>query len=79
MKLGKIARIYVIGTQGIFSLIIFTALGYGIGYLINKDSILPAILAVVGMLLGLVSLITYLFILLRMEERDKKNDEGSKD
>lgn len=79
MKLGKIARVYVIGTQGIFSLLIFTALGYGIGYLIAKDSILPPILAVVGLLLGLGSLITYLLILLKMEEREKKNDKGSKD
>lgn len=79
MKLGKIARIYVIGTQGIFSLLIFTALGYGIGYLIDKDSILPPILAVVGLLLGLVSLITYLLMLLKMEEREKKNDKGSED
>lgn len=79
MKLGKIARVYVIGTQGIFSLLIFTALGYGIGYLIDKDSILPPILAVVGLLLGLGSLITYLLILLKMEEREKKNDKGSKD
>ncbi len=79
MKLGKIARVYVIGTQGIFSLLIFTVLGYGIGYLIDKDSILPPILAVVGLLLGLGSLITYLLILLKMEEREKKNDKGSKD
>lgn len=79
MKLGKIAKVYAVGTQGIFSLLIFAVLGYGIGYLINKDSILPPILAVVGLLLGLGSLITYLLILLRMEEREKNNDKGSKD
>ena len=74
MKLSKAAKTYTLATQGIFSMVVFMAIGFLIGWLINKDSVWPAILAVVGLLIGLFSFITYLLNLLKDEEKNKKNE-----
>ena len=74
MKLSKAAKTYTLATQGIFSMVVFMAIGFLIGWLINKDSVWPAILAVVGLLIGLFSFITYLLYLLKDEEKNKKNE-----
>ena len=78
MKLSKAAKTYTLATQGIFSMVVFMAIGFLIGWLINKDSVWPAILAVVGLLIGLFSFITYLLYLLKDDEKNKKN-ESNKD
>ena len=75
MKLGKVAKTYTLATQGIFSMAVFLAIGFLIGWLIDKDSVWPVILAVVGLLIGLFSFITYLLYLLKEDEKDKKKEE----
>lgn len=77
MKLKELAKDYALATQGIFSLVIMTALGFGIGYLIDKDSFWPAVLAIVGLFVGLSCLITYLLIIAKDREKaNKKKKEG---
>lgn len=73
MKFGKFAKYYSVATQGIVSIVVLTLLGMFIGYLINKDSLLPVILGIVGMVSGLSSMI---FILIKLQREDgKKEDE----
>ena len=76
MKFGKYAKYYSIGTQGIFSMVLFLVIGYYIGYKIDKDSPWPAILAVIGMLIGLFIFISYLLYLLKEVEKEKKNEKS---
>ncbi|MDY5982618.1 MAG: hypothetical protein SPJ17_02805 [Anaeroplasma sp.] len=75
MKLGKAAKTYTLATQGIFSMGILTILGFVIGWFINKDSPWPIILAIVGLIFGLFSFITYLLYLLKEEEKEKKKED----
>lgn len=77
MKLNKAAKTYTLATQGIFSMVIFTALGFLIGWLINKESVWPVILAVVGLLIGLFSFITYLLYLIKEDEKEKKISQNN--
>lgn len=79
MKLNKAAKTYTLATQGIFSMVIFTALGFLIGWLINKESVWPVILAVVGLLIGLFSFITYLLYLIKEDEKEKKISQNNGD
>ena len=80
MKFSNLAKTYAIATQGFFSLVIMTGLGYLIGYLIDKKSILPVILAVVGLLIGLFIFVSYLLYIIKQDEKEKKkNDKGTKD
>lgn len=73
MKFGKFAKYYSVATQGIVSIVVLTLLGMFIGYLINKDSLWPVILGIVGMISGLSSMI---FILIKLQREDgKKEDE----
>jgi hypothetical protein len=54
---------------------VLTFLGLFIGYKINKDSYLPVILGIIGMVSGLSSMI---FILIKLQREDgKKEDEKS--
>lgn len=73
MKFGKLAKYYAVATQGIFSIIILTVGGLFIGLAIGKDTIWPAIFAVIGMFFGLSTFIIYLLKL--QKEEDKKNNE----
>lgn len=59
-KTTRLMKLYAIVTQGFFTTIVLIALGIFIGYKINKDSPWPVILAVVGGLSGIVSLVTIL-------------------
>lgn len=81
MKFNNIARTYALATQGILTMVVMLGLGYFIGYLIDKDSAWPAILAVVGVICGVVTFVSYLLYLIKTEEKEKKkkNDQGSKD
>lgn len=74
MKAKKYVRIYAISTQGILTMVMLGGLGYFIGYKINSESAWPPILAVVGLLIGLVIFISYL---LQLEKRDKKDESKS--
>ncbi len=53
-------KLYAIVTQGFLSTIVLVGIGFFIGYKIDKDSPWPIILAVIGGLSGIVSLITVL-------------------
>lgn len=79
MKFNSLAKTYALATQGILTMVVMLGLGYLIGYLIDKDSAWPAILAVVGVICGLVTFISYLLYLIKEEEKRKKNDQGPKD
>ncbi|MBQ9449141.1 MAG: AtpZ/AtpI family protein [Acholeplasmatales bacterium] len=79
MKFNSLAKTYALATQGILTMVVMLGLGYFIGYLIDKDSAWPAILAVVGVLCGLFTFVTYLLYLIKEEEKRKKNDQGPKD
>lgn len=72
MKIKKAATTYALATQGIFSMICFAVIGFVIGYAIDKTSPWPAILAVVGVLVGLFVFISNLLYLLREDEKERK-------
>ena len=70
MKFGKFAKYYAIATQGILSIVLLTLGGLFLGKWLSDGPILPAILAFVGMLAGLSSLVFYL---LKLQRRDVNN------
>ncbi len=61
----KYAKFYALGTQGILTMIVLGGIGFYIGYRIDKNSFWPPVLAVVGVLCGLVSFISYLLCLVK--------------
>ena len=69
MKITKYAKFYALGTQGILTMVVLGAIGYFIGYKIEKDSFWAPVLAVVGVLCGLVSFIGYLLYLIKEEKK----------
>ena len=76
MKFGKFAKYYAVATQGIVSIVVLTLLGMFIGYKINKDSYLPVIFGIIGMVSGLLSMV---FILIKLQREDgKQKDEKAK-
>ena len=79
MKFNSLAKTYALATQGILTMVVMLGRGYLIGYLIDKDSAWPAILAVVGLICGFVIFVSYLLYLIKEEEKRKKNDQGPKD
>lgn len=68
MKFGKYAKYYAVATQGILSMIVLLFVGLFLGRLIDKNSIWPGLLAIIGVLCGLVSFIYVLLKLLRKED-----------
>lgn len=73
MKLGKYAKVYVLGTQGIFSMAIFSVIGFFIGYYIDKDSFWPVTLAIIGLIIGFFNLMVNLLYIAKMTEKERKN------
>lgn len=71
-KIGKAVKLYAVGTQGIFTMAILGVIGFIIGYNINKESLWPGILSVVGILCGLFTFITSILYLLREEEKKRE-------
>ena len=78
MKIKKFAKYYIIATQGICTILVLTFIGLFIGYKIDKESVLPAVLAVVGLLCGLASFIYYILKYQSQLEKNKKEKEVSK-
>ena len=77
MKFGKYAKIYVLGTQGIFSMAVFSVIGFFIGYYIDKDSFWPVTLAIIGLLIGFFNLMINLLYIAKMNDKEmKKKNEG---
>jgi len=84
VKFKSQARFYALASQGIITMLMLTGLGYLIGYLVNKESVLKAILAVVGAVFGVCIFVSYLLYLIKIEEKEKKKEkdkdgQGTKD
>lgn len=72
MKFGKQIRLYAVVTQGLFSILVLTAGGFFIGWLINKENVfLSGLLAIIGAICGII-----LFIYQVLKE--SKNNENNK-
>lgn len=76
MKFGRFAKYYSVATQGIFSIVGLTIIGLIIGFQIGKDTIWPAILAIIGLVIGLFSFIIYM---LKLQKEENKRKEEVKD
>ena len=76
MKVGKYTSTYALASQGIFSMIIFAIGGYCLGYFLIDSVLWGIILAIVGLLVGLVSFIYNLLYILKKEEEEKKNEDN---
>ena len=74
-KVGKAAKFYVVGTQGLLTMFVLCVLGFFIGRKIKEDSVLPPLLAVFGVLTGLVTMITHLLFLIKEEGRNNGTKE----
>lgn len=74
MNLSKGIKYYVIATQGLLTMIVLTLIGYYIGYLIDKESFWPGVIAAIGAIIGLVYFIRLLLKI--MKEEDKKKNES---
>ena len=72
-KISSYAKFYSLATQGIFTMLVLLGLGYYIGYLINKDSFWPPLLAGIGVIFGVIIFVSYL---LYLTKGDGKKDEG---
>lgn len=71
MKNNKeFAKLYSVITQGFITILVLIGLGFFIGYKINKNSPWPIILAVVGGLIGIASMI---IVLLKLNLGGDKN------
>jgi len=75
MKFGKYAKTYVLGTQGIFSMAVFSVIGFFIGYYINKDSFWPVTLAIVGLIIGFFNLMISLLYLAKIADKERKREK----
>ncbi len=78
MKVGKYSSIYALASQGIFSMIVFAAGGFCIGYFAIDSILWSVILAIVGLLIGLVSFIYNMLYILKKEEEEKKKNDSVK-
>ena len=67
---AECAKRYSVITQGFITILVLIGLGFFIGYKINKNSPWPIILAVVGGLIGIASMI---IILLKLNLGGDKN------
>ena len=74
-KATKFATFYRMATQGILTMLVLMGVGFGIGYLIDKDSFWPPVLAALGVLVGLGIFISYMLYLSKGE--DNKNEKQS--
>ncbi len=64
----KSLKVYALITQFIFQLLILGVLGYFIGYKIDPDGILKGVLAVVGVLIGLIAFIIQVIKMVGVEK-----------
>lgn len=75
MKFGKYANTYALASQGIISMAVLGVIGFFIGRWIDKHSVWPAILAIVGVLFGLFTLVGNLIYILKQEEKEKEKEK----
>lgn len=74
MKSQNLAKLYAVATQGILTMLVLAGLGYFVGYQIDSTSAWPPILAVAGVLIGLVIFISYL---IQLDKENKKHESKS--
>lgn len=67
---AEFAKLYSVITQGFITILVLIGLGFFIGYKINKNSPWPIILAIVGGLIGIASMI---IVLLKLNLGGDKN------
>ena len=79
MKYSKTAKAYALASQGIFTIVLLLGLGLLIGFLIDRNSFWPALLATIGALMGVIIFVMYLLYIIKDEEKDNKHDKGTKD
>ena len=65
MKIGKYSSIYALASQGIFSMIVFAAGGFCLGYFAIDSILWTVILAIVGLLVGLIGFIYNMLYILQ--------------
>ena len=78
MKIGKYSSIYALASQGIFSMIVFAASGFCLGYFAIDSILWGVILAIAGLLIGLISFIYNMLYILKKEEEEKKKNDSFK-
>ena len=78
MKIGKYSSIYALASQGIFSMIVFAAGGFSLGYFAIDSILWGVILAIVGLLVGLIGFIYNMLYILKKEEEEKKKNDSVK-
>lgn len=78
MKIGKYSSIYALATQGIFSMIVFAAGGFCLGYFAIDSILWGVILAILGLLVGLIGFIYNMLYILKKEEEEKKKNDSVK-
>ncbi|MCR5307615.1 MAG: hypothetical protein K6E24_01285 [bacterium] len=64
----KNLKVYALITQFVFQLLILGVLGYFIGYKIDPDGLLKGILAIVGVLIGLIAFIIQVIKMVGVED-----------
>lgn len=74
MKFGKYFKNYIMITQGIFAIIGYSILGLIIGLAIDKESLWPAILTIIGLIMGLISFVMCIIKFIKLQ--NKIEDEG---
>ena len=64
----KHLKVYALITQFVFQLLILGVLGYFIGYKIDPDGLLKGILAIAGVLIGLIAFIIQVIKMVGVED-----------
>ena len=64
----KNLKVYALITQFVFQLLILGVLGYFIGYKIDPDGLLKGILAIAGVLIGLIAFIIQVIKMVGVED-----------
>ena len=69
----SMAKFYSLATQGIINMAVMAGLGYLIGYFTFPNTPWPVIFAIVGLLCGLVTFISYVLYLSKGDSHVTKN------
>ena len=67
----KNLKVYALVTQFVFQLLILGVLGWFIGYKIDSDGILKGVLAIVGVLIGVIAFIIQLIKMVGVKDGEQ--------
>ena len=79
MKTSSYAKIYALGSQGIITMVLYGVIGFLIGYFAIGGPVWGSILAIIGVLLGLITFIGYLLYLQKDIDKEKKKNENQEE